>query len=136
MQDAYTHSSDLREWIASAEMKQKWFSTALKLEGIPRHGSTHAAGVVLTPVPLVDIVPIEFGNDEMYLTQWPMNEVEASGLLKMDFLGLRNLTMLENIRSMIRFNERTWIDFEQIPLDDAKTFRLLQMGDTTGVFRT
>ncbi|CAM5581937.1 DNA-directed DNA polymerase OS=Lysinibacillus sphaericus OX=1421 GN=dnaE1 PE=4 SV=1 [Lysinibacillus sphaericus] len=71
---------------------------ALKLEGLPRNSSTHAAGVVLAPTPLVNTIPIEDGHDGVYITQWPMGDVEARGLVKMDFLGLRNLTILEQVR--------------------------------------
>ena len=102
LQQAYTQSDKLREWIASEQVRGKWFSAALKLEGLPRNASTHAAGIVLSPVPLVDVVPIEDGHDGIYLTQWPMQEVEQAGLLKMDFLGLRNLTILEQIRRSIQ----------------------------------
>ena len=68
------------------------------LEGLPRNASTHAAGVVLSPKPLVDTVPLQTGDEGIYLTQWPMGDVEEQGLLKMDFLGLRNLTLLERIK--------------------------------------
>jgi DNA polymerase-3 subunit alpha len=102
---------------------------------LPRNGSTHAAGVVLSPVPLVELLPIEDGQEGIYLTQWPMQDVEQSGLLKMDFLGLRNLTILDRIRSMIWYDTKKWLDFEKIPLDDSQTFQLLQAGDTTGVFQ-
>ena len=98
LQRAYGESPVLQQWIAESEVHGQWFDVALKLEGLPRNASTHAAGIVLAPTPLVEIVPIEEGHDGIYLTQWPMGDVEASGLVKMDFLGLRNLTILEQIR--------------------------------------
>lgn len=135
LKTAFEESDALKKWVNEEEMRKKWFSTALSLEGLPRHASTHAAGVVLSPKPLVEVVPIEAGSEGLYLTQWPMQEVEAAGLLKMDFLGLRNLTILEEIREMIVNESNRWIDFESIPLDDMKTFELLQKGDTSGVFQ-
>ncbi|MBD8032302.1 MULTISPECIES: DNA polymerase III subunit alpha [Solibacillus] len=135
LQEAYSKSENLREWIAAEPIRQKWFKTSLRLEGLPRNASTHAAGVVLSPVPLVDIVPIEEGHEGIYLTQWPMLEVEQTGLLKIDFLGLRNLTILEQIRKSIQFTHDVRLDFNQIPLNDGKTFELLQHGDTAGIFQ-
>ncbi|MGB2992652.1 MAG: DNA polymerase III subunit alpha [Paenisporosarcina sp.] len=134
-EEAVNSSHYLKKWMELDKTHQKWFDTVKELEGLPRNASTHAAGVVLSPVPLVDLLPIEEGQDGMYLTQWPMKEVEQSGLLKMDFLGLRNLTILERIRAMIWFNQNKWLDFEKIPLHDEETFKLLQQGDTTGVFQ-
>lgn len=116
-------------------IRKRWFETALKLEGLPRNASTHAAGVVLSPVPLVEVVPIEKGHDGIFLTQWPMQEVEQMGLLKMDFLGLRNLTMIEQIQKMIYYTRNRRIDLNEIPLDDKQTFELLQKGDTLGIFQ-
>ena len=135
LQEAYNASSNFREWIAAEDIRGKWFKTALQLEGLPRNASTHAAGVVLSPTPLVEIVPIEQGHENIYLTQWPMQEVEQSGLLKMDFLGLRNLTIIEQIRKSIRASKQIEIDLQQIPLHDEKTFQLLQHADTTGIFQ-
>ncbi|MBD8026237.1 DNA polymerase III subunit alpha [Ureibacillus sp. Re31] len=135
LQEAYTSSQPFRTWVEAEEIRQTWFQTAKKLEGLPRNASTHAAGVVLSPIPLVEVVPIEEGHDGIYLTQWPMQEVEQIGLLKMDFLGLRNLTILETIRHSIYYTHKKWIDFNRIPLDDEKTFQLLREGDTTGIFQ-
>lgn len=135
LQEAYTQNEKLRAWIQEEDIRSRWFDTALKLEGLPRNSSTHAAGVVLSPVPLVEVVPIEEGHDDIYLTQWPMQEVEQAGLLKMDFLGLRNLTILEQLRKSIQFTHHIKIDFTQIPLHDEKTFSLLREGDTAGIFQ-
>jgi len=135
LQEAYNTSDKLRNWIAAEDIRGKWFKTALQLEGLPRNASTHAAGVVLSPIPLVEIIPIEQGHENIYLTQWPMQEVEQSGLLKMDFLGLRNLTIIEQIRKSISASQQIEIDLQQIPLNDDKTFKLLQQADTTGIFQ-
>lgn len=135
LEQAYEQSAKLREWIAMDPIRQKWFKTARLLEGLPRNASTHAAGVVLSPQPLVDFVPLQSGEDGIYLTQWPMGDVEAQGLLKMDFLGLRNLTLLDRIRTMIRYDKGIMIDFEKIPLNDGLTYTLFGRGETTGVFQ-
>ena len=135
LQQAYDESEPLRKWIGEESIRKKWFNVALALEGLPRNASTHAAGVVLSPKPLVEVVPIEKGHDDVFLTQWPMGEVEQSGLLKMDFLGLRNLTILEQICRSINFTHQLKIDLQNIPLDDEKTFQLLANGDTSGVFQ-
>lgn len=135
LQDVYNESSSLRQWIQQKPERERWFVTAKKLEGLPRNASTHAAGVVLSPIPLVEVVPIEEGHDQIFLTQWPMQEVEQAGLLKMDFLGLRNLTILEQIRRSVYYTHGQDIQFENIPLQDMPTFELLQAGDTAGIFQ-
>lgn len=135
LKEAYAMSERLRDWIQAEPIHQKWFAAALRLEGLPRNASTHAAGVVLSPVPLVEVVPIEEGHDDIFLTQWPMLEVEQTGLLKIDFLGLRNLTIIEQIRRSIQYSHQLQLDINQIPLDDEATFQLLQQGDTSGIFQ-
>lgn len=135
LKEAYEQSQKLREFIQTEEIRKKWFQVALALEGLPRNASTHAAGVVLSPVPLVEIVPIQIGHDDIFLTQWPMKEVEQVGLLKMDFLGLRNLTIIERILKIINKNQSHPFSLFSIPFNDDRTFELLQKGDTTGVFQ-
>lgn len=135
LQEVYETSEPFRTWIEQEEIRKKWFHVAKRLEGLPRNSSTHAAGVVICPTPLVDVVPIEKGHDDIFLTQWPMEEVEQVGLLKMDFLGLRNLTIIEQIIQSIRYTYHKEIDLLQIPLNDPKTFALLQNGDTNGIFQ-
>ncbi len=135
LQRAMADSHDFQNWLADNEKHQRWFEVALKLEGLPRNSSTHAAGIVIAPSPLVNTVPIEEGHDGIYSTQWPMGDIEACGLVKMDFLGLRNLTILEQIRWSIYKAGGPWIEFERIPMHDEKTFQLLQKGDTLGIFQ-
>ncbi|MER2263409.1 MAG: DNA polymerase III subunit alpha [Psychrobacillus sp.] len=134
LKEAYDQSPKLREFIQTEDIRKKWFEVALKLEGLPRNASTHAAGIVLSPQPLVNTVPIQKGHDDIYLTQWPMKEVEEKGLLKMDFLGLRNLTIIERILKSIHI-KKSAVSIKDIPLNDERTFSLLQKGDTTGVFQ-
>lgn len=135
LRSALKDSPSFSDWVTSKEERKIWFKTALKLEGLPRHASTHAAGVILSPVPLVDLVPIEKGSEEIYITQWPMGELEQIGLLKMDFLGLRNLTILEKIRRLLHRQSGKWIDYRKILLGDDATYALLAKGDTTGIFQ-
>ncbi|WP_107923395.1 DNA polymerase III subunit alpha [Lysinibacillus parviboronicapiens] len=135
IQRAVAESQNFQAWLAENEYHRRWYEVALKLEGLPRNSSTHAAGIVLSPTPLVNTVPIENGHDDIYLTQWPMGDVEARGLVKMDFLGLRNLTILEQIRWSIYKAGGPWIEFDLIPMQDEKTLQLLQTGDTVGIFQ-
>lgn len=135
LQQAYKENPALQQFIFSDPSHEQWWQIAQQLEGLPRSHSIHAAGIVLAPVPIVQIAPIEAGNDDLYATQWPMQEVEASGLVKMDFLGLRNLTILAQMRWLLYRQTKRWLDFEKIPLTDEATFNLLQNTDTLGIFQ-
>ena len=110
-------------------------STAQALEGLVRHASTHAAGVVISPEPLVEFVPLYKGNKGEVVTQYPMGDIEELGLLKMDFLGLRTLTVLHNTLRFIKESQQTEITLEDIPLNDARTYQLLSEARTFGVFQ-
>ncbi|MBD7984283.1 exodeoxyribonuclease VII large subunit [Sporosarcina sp. Sa2YVA2] len=133
--ESVKRSKPLQDWIALDPNRTKWLQAAIALEGLPRNASTHAAGVILSPVPLVENVPVQIGGDDFYLTQWAMGDVEEVGLLKMDFLGLRNLTLLDRIRSMIEYDRKVRLKFEEFPMDDTKTFDLFKEGDMTGIFQ-
>lgn len=135
LKDAYGQSEGLRNFIQESPLRKKLFQTACKLEGLPRHTSIHAAGVVISEKPLVETVPIQRGHDDIFLTQYSMEYLEELGLLKMDFLGLRNLSLIENIVDSIFRHTKKKIDLKQLPLDDEETFRLLAKGETTGVFQ-
>lgn len=116
------------------EMKTM-FAVAKVLEGLPRHVSTHAAGVVISDKNLLDLVPLQQGSDEILLTQFTMNDVETVGLLKMDFLGLRNLSIIDNtLRGIKRVTNET-VTQKAIPLNDPAVLRLFQQGDTAGIFQ-
>ena len=106
-----------------------------RLEGTTRHASTHAAGVVISPVPLTDLVPLFKGNTADITTQFDMKGIERIGLLKMDFLGLRTLTLIDNCVKMIEAETGTVIDPAAIPLDDPKTYALFTAGKTSGLFQ-
>jgi DNA polymerase-3 subunit alpha len=126
LKQAYNTNSDVRKLIDSAS----------KLEGVVRHSSTHACAVVITPEPLTEYLPLQQGtNEEDIITQYEMHAVDDLGLLKMDFLGLANLTIIENALKEIERNHNIKIDIDKIPLNDRNTFRLLQAAKTTGVFQ-
>ena len=118
---------------------RKLIDSARKVEGIARHGSTHAAGVVISKEPLTRYVPLQKvskGNGEGgVMVQFPMEDVARIGLLKMDFLGLVNLTILGKAKQIIKERHNIDIDLHTIPLNDAKTYQLLASGDTAGVFQ-
>ena len=115
---------------------KKLIDAASRLEGVARHSSTHACAVVITPEPLTEYLPLQKGtNEEDIITQYEMHAVEDLGLLKMDFLGLANLTIIENALMEIKRNHGVKIDIDSLPLDDKKTFKLLQEAKTTGVFQ-
>lgn len=136
LQKALEQNARLRSLLEeSNELKRLW-KLALKLEGLPRHVSTHAAGVVISGKPLTSIVALQKGQTAaVSLTQASMTSVEKLGLLKFDFLGLRNLTLLEQMVSLIRQHTGKAIDLYSLPLDDKKTFSLLADGNTSGIFQ-
>ncbi|MCP4690199.1 MAG: DNA polymerase III subunit alpha, partial [Desulfobacterales bacterium] len=105
------------------------------LEGLTRHASTHAAGVVIGDKPLVEYVPLHRGKRDEVVTQFDMKNVEKIGLVKFDFLGLRNLTVIADTLELISRQGKTPPDLENLDFEDADTYRLLQAGDTTGVFQ-
>ncbi len=120
--------------LKSPELDQLLFF-ARQLEGLPRHVSTHAAGVIISDAPLQNKVALQHGSDQVPITQADMNSLEALGLVKFDFLGLRNLTLLEQILQLIYRQTGQSIDLQSIPFDDEPTFRLLQAGKSTGIFQ-
>ncbi|MGQ9700493.1 MAG: DNA polymerase III subunit alpha [Candidatus Bipolaricaulaceae bacterium] len=117
------------------EEEPKLFAIAMKLEGLLRNASTHAAGVVIAPEQLEKFVPLMRLPDDQFVTQFDMHDLEALGLLKMDFLGLRNLTLLSDVQELVRKHKDINIQLESIPLDDPATYELIRSGATTGVFQ-
>ncbi|AUF83369.1 DNA polymerase III subunit alpha [Mesoplasma syrphidae] len=111
------------------------FKTVKKLIGLPRQTGTHAAGVILVDNDLRDYVPIKVGYNGIYQTQFDMNHLEELGLIKMDLLGLRNLTTLQEIRYAIYRNRKQNVIFAKIPLNDKQTFAMLAQGNTSGIFQ-
>ncbi len=126
---------DLKYEYETNEISKKVFDLALQLEGTIRSHGIHAAGVVIAPDDIVKFVPLEMAQKGVVATQFPMGPIEELGLLKMDFLGLSNLTIIKNALRIIKRVYGTDIDINTIPLDDADTYALFQRGDTTGVFQ-
>ena len=134
---AINESAELNHTYKTDEGASRIINMALKLEGVVRHASTHACGVVITREPLDVIVPRQHpaGEDKIIVTQYEMHSIEDLGLLKMDLLGLKNLTIIENTLRIIKNTQGKIIDISALPLDDKKTYRLFQEGKTTGVFQ-
>ena len=133
LDEAMKLSRQLREMYEGDEKLHSLIDTAKALEGMPRHASTHAAGVVITERPVYEYVPLA-KNDESVVTQYTMTTLEHLGLLKMDFLGLRNLTVLEDAAELVRRRQPDF-DVSALPEDDAETFAMLSAGKTEGVFQ-
>jgi len=135
LKEALKQSQKLQNWIADSSKNKLLFEIAQQIEGLPRHYSTHAAGVVLSAQNLSDVVPLQSGSDALLLTQYPKDTVEALGLLKMDFLGLRNLSIMANAIRIITRNGHPDFKISDVKLDDPQTLALFQNADTTGVFQ-
>jgi DNA polymerase-3 subunit alpha len=136
LERAVETSPQLRELMAGDERVDRLIGAARQLEGVARHASTHAAGIVISREPLTEIMPLQRATDgETTMTQFEMHACEALGLLKFDFLGLINLTILADAVELIRRHRGVEIDVDRLPLDDAKTFALLSTGETTGIFQ-
>jgi DNA polymerase-3 subunit alpha len=133
--EALESSAELREIYEHEEWARNILNFAKMLEGMPRHASTHAAGVVISKFPLMDLVPLQRGPEGDVMTQFEMGDLEELGLLKMDFLGLRTLTLLENTIKIIKDTTGEDIQLNKIPMDDRETYKLLQEGETVGVFQ-
>lgn len=127
--------ADLKHEYETNQTAKTVFDFAMRLEGTIRSHGVHAAGVVIAPDDIVKFVPIEMSQKGVPATQFPMGAVEELGLLKMDFLGLSNLTIINNALRIIKKVYKTEIDLADIPLDDVPTYELFQRGDTTGVFQ-
>ena len=133
LEKAMEQNKELRDMYDTDDRVKRLIDTALTLEGMPRHASTHAAGVLITREPAVKYVPLQ-KNDEVITTQFPMGIIEKLGLLKMDFLGLRTLTVIRDTLDMIA-QRGIHLKPEDIPLDDEGVFDMICAGDTDGVFQ-
>ena len=135
LKTAYEQSKSLQTLVSRSPKNQLIFETACRIEGLPRHLSTHAAGVVLYDKPLTDVIPLIYKDQQMPITQYTMKYVEQIGLLKMDFLGLTNLSILHDSIELTKSIYQHEIILNEIPLDDEKTLELFQMADTNGIFQ-
>ena len=136
LEDTIKESQEFREAYESSDEARRLVDVAKTLEGVSRNVSTHAAGVVIAPEPLVRYTPLQYGpGREAVITQYDMKAVGDIGLLKIDFLGLQNLDIIATSLRLIKERRGVEIDIEKIPFDDAKTFELLANADTHGVFQ-
>jgi DNA polymerase-3 subunit alpha len=136
LRDHFAAASGLRDLLGSLDGASEIIETARGLEGLRRQDSIHAAAVVISPEPLTNIVPIQRkGDDAEIVTQYEMHGVESLGLLKMDFLGLRNLATIERALELIEHNTGVRPDIDNVPLDDDAVYEMLRRGDSIGVFQ-
>ena len=136
LHEALEQEPRLKELIESNPKAQKLFDIALRLEGLTRHASKHAAGIVISPEPIDDVLPIYVpAKSTELVTQYAMTELESLGFLKMDLLGLKNLTLIDKAVALITKKYNLWLDIDKLPLDDTKTFELVSQGKTSGVFQ-
>jgi DNA polymerase-3 subunit alpha len=132
---ALEESPALKDMQTKDERVRELLTIAQRLEGMTRHASVHAAGVVIAPRPLTEFIPLYKSQKDEIVTQWAMKEVERVGLLKMDFLGLSTLTLISDALGEIKRTEGLDLDIDAIPLDDEKTYKLFGDGQTYGVFQ-
>lgn len=135
LRDSVKNDADLKREYETNPVAKQVFDFAIRLEGTIRSHGVHAAGVVIAPDDIVKFIPLEMAQKGVVATQYPMGPVEELGLLKMDFLGLSNLTTINNALRIIKKVNGVKIDLDKLPLDDKETYELMQRGDTTGVFQ-
>ena len=135
LKTSVVNDADLKREYETNPVAKKVFDFAIRLEGTIRSHGVHAAGVVIAPDSIVKFMPLEMAQKGVIATQYPMGPVEELGLLKMDFLGLSNLTTINNALRIIKKVYKVEVDLDSLPLDDAATYELLQRGDSTGVFQ-
>ncbi|NLI83339.1 MAG: DNA polymerase III subunit alpha [Deltaproteobacteria bacterium] len=135
LKEAFQMEPRLGELQRDDPQLRELFEVAFALEGLTRHVSTHAAGVVMSDRPIVEYMPLYKGQADEIMTQYSMKYVEKAGLIKFDFLGLRNLTVIHNAVELVRKNHQVDLKMDELPLDDGDTYALLSRADTTGVFQ-
>ncbi|OGY92746.1 MAG: DNA polymerase III subunit alpha [Candidatus Komeilibacteria bacterium RIFCSPLOWO2_01_FULL_53_11] len=137
LDEALQKIDEVKTLYAEDAEARRLLDLARSVEGVARHTSTHACAVIITKDPLVQHVPLQFSSSDpdTIISQYSMYPVDALGLLKIDFLGLKNLTILQTAVEIIEATTGTAVDLEHLPLDDPESFRLLQHGDTTGIFQ-
>jgi len=137
IREAVSEIGELKEIYKNDEAARRIIDYAKRLEGVARHASTHACGVVITKEPLTEYVPLQYASssDRTIISQFSLHPVEDLGLLKMDFLGLKNLTIIESAIKIMKNTRGLEINIDKIPLHDERTYKLFQAGETTGVFQ-
>jgi len=135
MIDSNTPSTEFREKYINDPKVKRWIDLAIRIEGTNKTYGVHAAGVVIASEPLDNLVPLQRNNEGQIITQYSMDDIESLGLLKMDFLGLKNLTMIEKTVSLIESSTGEKINIDTLPENDNKTFDLIGRGDLEGIFQ-
>ena len=135
LEKALGQSADFKKAYETEELTRELVDTALILEDLTRNASVHAAGVVIGPEPLVNLLPLKQDEDGTIVTQYAMNPVGDLGLLKMDFLGLKTLTVIRNTCEMVKRTKAIDIPIDNLPLDNAKAYEILNRGNTVGIFQ-
>jgi len=137
LDQALSEVAELKDIYQKEPAAKRILDYAKTLEGVARHSSMHACGVLITKNPLTDYVPLQYASssDKDIVSQYSLHPIEDLGLLKMDFLGLKNLTIIESALRIIKNTRDLEIDIDKIPLDDLETYRLFQNGETTGIFQ-
>ncbi|MDX2097377.1 MAG: DNA polymerase III subunit alpha [Leptolyngbyaceae cyanobacterium bins.59] len=130
-----TPAPEFKEKYENDPKVRRWLDMAMRIEGTNKTFGMHAAGVVISADPLDEVVPLQRNNDGSVITQYYMEDIEALGLLKMDFLGLRNLTMIQKTLDLIKTSRKFEIDLDRLPLDDPEAYKLLARGDLEGIFQ-
>ena len=135
LKDALEMEPRLKQLRERGEREEQLFDYALRLEGLMRHASKHAAGIVIAERPLIESLPLFVDKDGAVMTQYPYSDVDAIGLIKFDFLGLKTLTMIRSVVRRIAEGRGVQIDVTTLPLDDRPTYKLMAKGDTVGIFQ-
>jgi DNA polymerase-3 subunit alpha len=130
-----TPAPEFREKYETEAHVKRWVDMAIRIEGTNKTFGVHAAGVVIAAEPIDQVVPLQRNNDGSVITQYFMEDLESLGLLKMDFLGLKNLTMIQKAAELIHSNRQQDIDVDQLPMDDPKAYQLLAKGELEGIFQ-
>jgi DNA polymerase III subunit alpha len=130
-----TPAPEFKEKYDTDPKVQRWLDMAIRIEGTNKTFGVHAAGVVIAAEPLDQVVPLQRNNDGSVITQYYMEDLESLGLLKMDFLGLKNLTMIQKAADLIQLNRQTYIDVDNLPANDPNTYQLLARGELEGIFQ-
>src|SRR6185369_11053980 len=135
LERALEQTPDLKTLPEKGPVYAKLMRSARVLEGLARHASVHAAGVLITPGPLTDFVPLCRQKGDLVTTQWDMKSVEKAGLLKMDFLGLRTLSVLQECVDLVKLRSGETLELQLLPEDDGKAFQLFQDAETVAIFQ-
>lgn len=135
LEEAYQESTVFQKIINQTKRAQDLLKIAQQIEGLPRHTSIHAAGIIISPIPFGEVVPVQWGPDQILVTQYSADVLEQLGFLKMDFLGLRNLKLIQEVVDQIQKSKQTTFDIRKIPLDDQRTYEIFRKGETNGIFQ-